>query len=150
MYGKATETAVAALSRLAEVYDGGTTRLSAAEIADSRGLQRPFVSKVLSTLSQGGLVEGTRGPGGGFTFALHPREVTLHQVYCLFESKHESTTCPIGGGVCGSGDKCPLHDRLAEVRRATDKLLHKTTFDSFRLAFLKSKGKAKWRLNKKN
>ena len=47
MYGKQTETAIAAMSRLAEVYDGGKTRLSAAEIAADRNLQRPFVGKIL-------------------------------------------------------------------------------------------------------
>ncbi len=37
MYSKATETAIAAMTRLAEVYDRGRTRLSAVEIAESRG-----------------------------------------------------------------------------------------------------------------
>ena len=147
MYGKATQTAIAALSRLAEVFDEGQTRLSAVEIAESRGLQKAFVGKVLSTLSQAGLISGTRGPGGGFTFAKHPREVTLYDVYTLFEREDESDHCPFGGGICGSGDKCPLHDRLAEVQRATDTMLHKTTFDSFRLAFLKEPSGKKWRLS---
>ncbi len=47
LYGKATQTAIAALSRLAEMYDGGKTRLSATEIAETRGLQRPFLAKIL-------------------------------------------------------------------------------------------------------
>ena len=144
MYGKSTQTAIAAISRLAEVYDNGITRLSAVQIADSRGLQRPFVSKILSTLSQADLVEGTRGPGGGFALAMHPKEVTLYDVYILFEQEKQSETCPFGGGICGSGDSCPLHDRLVSVRRATHKMLHQTTFDTFRLAFKRNNGKAKW------
>ncbi len=148
MYGKATETAIAALSRLAEVYDGGTTRLSAAEIAESRGLQRPFVSKVLWTLSQAGYVEGTRGPGGGFSFAVPPKEVTLYDAYCLFEKEEDATNCIFGGGICGAGDKCPLHDRLLSVRRATDKVLHRTTFDVFRRAYKRNQGKASWQNTK--
>ena len=51
MYGKATENAIAAMTRLAEVYDGGETRLSASDIATTRGLQRPFVAKLLSVLA---------------------------------------------------------------------------------------------------
>ena len=47
MYGKQTETAIAALSRLAEVWDGGRTRLSAGDIADQRGLPRAMVAKIL-------------------------------------------------------------------------------------------------------
>jgi Rrf2 family protein len=149
VYGKATQTAIAALSRLAEVYDDDSTRLSAVELAESRGLQKAFVGKVLSTLSQAGLIVGTRGPGGGFRFAKHPREVTLHDVYSLFEREDVSEHCPFGGGVCGSGEKCPLHDRLAEVQRATHKMLHETTFDTFLVAYQNDPGEKKWRLSDK-
>jgi Rrf2 family protein len=137
------------MTRLAEIYDQDSRRLSAVDIADSRGLQRPFVSKILSTLSQAGLIEGTRGPGGGFRFAKHPREVRLYDVFCLFEHEEDSNHCPFGGGICGNGDKCPLHDRLVEVKRATEKVLHETTFDVFRVAFQQRQGKAKWSLSTK-
>jgi Rrf2 family protein len=135
MYGKSTETAIAAMSRLAEVYDDGVSRLSAVEIADSRGLQRPFVAKVLTTLSQAGLVTGSRGPGGGFTLSRHPRKILLKDVFSLFERESDSDICPFGGGVCGIGDPCPLHDKLAEVQRAVDHVLMDTTFDEFRIAY---------------
>ncbi|MGI9473632.1 MAG: RrF2 family transcriptional regulator [Rubripirellula sp.] len=146
MYGKATETAIAAMSRLAEAYDGGVTRLSATEIAQSRGLQRPFLGKILSSLSQAGLIEGTRGPGGGFTFTRPPKEVTLYEVYAVFEREETSKHCPFGGGICGTDDNCPLHDRMEAVDRAMDKVLHKTDFDVFHRSFTASKGKANWRL----
>ena len=83
MYGKQTEAAIAAMSRLAEVYDKERTRLSANDIADARGLQRPRVAKVLSVLSQAGLVTGSPGPGGGFALARHPREITIYDVFIL-------------------------------------------------------------------
>jgi Rrf2 family transcriptional regulator, iron-sulfur cluster assembly transcription factor len=137
VYGKSTETAIAAMSRLAEVYDGGQTLLSGADIASSRGLQRPFVAKVLSTLSQAGLISGSRGPGGGFTFARPPKEIRLYDVFVLFERTEDSDACPFGGGICGVGEKCPLHDKLVAVQRATDRMLRDTTFDVFRLAYQK-------------
>lgn len=146
-YGSATQTAIAALSRLAEVYDGGETLLSATQIAESRGLQKPYVAKVLSTLSQAGIISGSRGPGGGFSFAKPPKEVKLYDVYCLFEREDFSNECPFGGGICGVGDKCPLHDKLVDVNKAMDKVLHGTNFDTFRRAYRKSGGKSKWRLD---
>lgn len=134
MYGKATQNAIAAMSRLAEAYDGGKTRLSAAEIAETRGLQKPFVSKLLSTLANAGFVTGSRGPGGGFTLARHPRRIKLHDVFRLFEREDPSLACPFGGGVCGSGDPCPLHEKLVAVQDSMDDLLRATTFDIFRVA----------------
>ena len=134
MYGKQTECAIAAMSRLAEVYDGGKTRLSASDIADSRGLPRPFVAKTLSVLAQAGLVNGSRGPGGGCTLAKHPRKIKLYHIFKLFEREDASDNCPFGGGVCGVGDPCPLHDKLVAVQHAMEDLLHETTFEDFRVA----------------
>jgi len=134
MYGKQTELAIAAMSRLAEIYDGGETRLSASDIADCRGLPRPFVAKTLSTLAQAGLVIGSRGPGGGCALAKNPKKIKLYDVYKLFERKDTSTTCPFGGGRCGVGDPCPLHEKLVAVQHAINELLHETTFETFRVA----------------
>ena len=135
VYGKATETAIAAMSRLAEVYDGGTTLLTASQIAEDRSLQRPFVAKVLTTLSQAGLVTGSRGPGGGFSLALEPSEICLYDVFVLFEREDEGDACPFGGGICGVGDPCPLHEKLVHVQTAVDGVLHETTFEEFRAAY---------------
>ncbi len=134
MYGKQTEYAIAAMSRLAEVYDGGKTRLSAAGIADARGLQRPIVAKILSALSQAGLVIGSRGPGGGSSLARDPKLIKLYDVFKLFEREVDDDSCPFGGGKCGVGHPCPIHDKLFAVQKAMDRLLHETTFDEFRLA----------------
>ena len=130
MHGKATETAIAAMGYLAERYDGGSTKVSAAEIAKQRGLQRPFVSKVLTELARAELVVGHRGPGGGFTLTRPPDTIYLHEVNQLFE-RSSGDACPFGGGICGIGEKCPLHDMFAQVRRATDQILHSTTFAVF-------------------
>ena len=134
MYGKATEYSIAALSRLAEVYDDGKTRLSAQEIAQDRGLLKPFVGKVLTTLSQAGLVKGSRGPGGGFTLGKHPSEIRIYDVFELFEREENSEVCPFGGGICGVGVNCALHDKLAKVQDAVNHVLHETTFEDFRVA----------------
>ncbi len=131
MYGKQTQCAIAAMSRLAEVYDGGKTKLSAAEIAESRGLPRPFVSKILSVLSQAGLVTGSRGPGGGTTLARPPEQIRLYDVFRLFEREEHVRECPFGGGICGVGEPCPVHHKLEEVQQAMDRLLHETTFAVF-------------------
>lgn len=131
MHGKATETAIAAMGVLAEHYDSGKTKLSAADISRARGLQGPFVSKVLSDLARAGLVVGTRGPGGGYTLAHDPSEICIAEVHALFEPVADDS-CPFGGGICGEGEACPLHDQFAEVRRLTRKILDETTFEVFR------------------
>lgn len=132
MYGKQTETAIAALSRLAEMYDGGKTRLSASDIARERGLQGPFVAKLLTVLSQAGLVDGTPGPGGGYSLARAPSKIKLHDVYSLFEREDTSTICPFGGGICGVGTPCAIHEKLVAIESSLNELLMNTTLEEFR------------------
>jgi len=134
MYGKQTETAIAALSRLAEVWDGGRTRLSAGDIADQRGLPRAMVAKILSTLSQAGLVQGSPGPGGGYALSREPKDISLRDAHELFEREDDSSNCPFGGGVCGTGDPCAMHDRLRAMQGAVRQLLDETTLEIFRKA----------------
>lgn len=134
MYGKQTERAIAAMSRLAEVWDGGRTRLSATDIAEQRGLPGPMVAKLLTALSQAGLVSGSPGPGGGYALTKPPDHIALQDVFRLFEREDTSSNCPFGGGVCGVGDPCALHDRLVGLQAMTRKLLRETTFEIFRQA----------------
>jgi Rrf2 family protein len=134
MYGKQTERAIAAMSRLAEVWDEGKTRLSAADIADQRGLPRPMVAKILTALSQAHLVSGSPGPGGGYALARHPSEISFQEVYDIFERVDRSPLCPFGGGVCGVGQPCALHDRLVAAQRDIRGFLATTTFEIFRKA----------------
>lgn len=131
MYGKQTERAIAALSRLAEVWDGGSTRLSATDIARNRSLPGPMVAKLLTTLAQHGLVRGSPGPNGGYCLSRAPSEITLEHVHAIFERTDTSPLCPFGGGVCGVGDPCALHNRLVAVQESVRDLLRNTTFQVF-------------------
>ncbi len=134
MYGKQTERAIGALSRLAEVWDGGKTRLSAIDIATQRGLPAPMVAKILSALAQARLVTGSPGPGGGYALARPPAEITLKEVHQIFERDTRSHMCPFGGGVCGVGDPCAIHDSLVGMQTGVTDFLCRTTFEIFRVA----------------
>ncbi|MDZ4830646.1 MAG: Rrf2 family transcriptional regulator [Phycisphaerae bacterium] len=134
MYGKQTERAIAAMSRLAEVWDGGKTRLSAIDIAEQRGLPRAMVAKLLTALSQAGLVSGSPGPGGGYSLARRPDQIAFQDVYEIFERQDRSSMCPFGGGVCGVGEPCALHDKLVAMEGSVRSWLQTTTFEIFREA----------------
>ena len=132
MYGKQTETAIAAVSYLAALWEGpATRRVSAADIADGRGLQRPFVAKLLSSLSQAGIVSGSPGPGGGYALAKNPNEISLRDVWLLFERPESSRVAFVGTEICGVSVPDDLSDRIGRVEQAMNSLLDETTFDLF-------------------
>lgn len=132
MYRKSTLTAFAAMTLLAEEYDRGAARLSAPEIAQRRSLALPFLSKVLTSLVQAGLVDATRGPGGGFALSRPPADIALHEISRLFERGPTHIACPFRAGPCAAGEPCPVHERFASVREAIAHILQTTTLDEFR------------------
>lgn len=134
MYGKQSECALSAISRLAEVYDGGTTRLSAADIANSRGLPLSYVKKILSILALVGLVSRTRGPGGGTTLLKEPKAIRLIDVLQLFELSEDKSHGRTHRDADDGFFKYLTHPKLRPVREAMENLLMRTTFEVFQPA----------------
>lgn len=130
IYQKTTQNAIAAVSRLSEVWSEPEVRLSSRDIAEDRNLPVPIVAKILTELSRAGLVSGSPGPGGGYRLARPPREITLRDVATLFE-RDGQTACPYGPGWCGSGQPCPLHDSMLAMQQKIDSYLEKTSFAVF-------------------
>ena len=130
--GKTAQTAISAMSLLAERFDAGKTRLSSEDVAKNRHLPQPLVAKVLTMLSTAGLVNGTRGPGGGYWLAVPPGEITLADITERFEREFSGILCPFGPGWCGNNEPCPLHNDLVEINQRWDDYLRKTTLAVFR------------------
>ena len=75
MLNRSSECAIAAMSLLAEIWGEDRERLTATQVAERRRLTKPFVAKVLTILSQVGLVKGAPGPHGGY--CLGPRFLVM-------------------------------------------------------------------------
>lgn len=131
-YGKVAQAAIAAMSLLAEHYtEEGAKRLNSREIAEQRKLSQAIVGKVLTTLSQTGLVSGSPGPGGGYTLARPPQAITLNEVIAPFDRLDSTLMCPFGEGWCGTGPQCPLHTQLEQLRQQISTFLQQTTLAKF-------------------
>jgi Rrf2 family protein len=137
-FGKTAQTAIAAMSLLAEVYDGGKTKLSSQEIAERRGLPQPVVAKVLTIVSSLGLVDGTRGPGGGYWLKRAPEKISLLDIVEEFERSDAQIMCPFGPNWCGHGDPCPMHDSLLRMDQQWMAYLRETSLSVFQKKAAKS------------
>lgn len=60
-------------------------QFSTNEIAEKYGVSAHHLAKVLVKLRRAGLVNATRGAGGGYTFSGNAKRVTLLDVIALFE-----------------------------------------------------------------
>ena len=130
MYSKLAQSGIAAVSYLAAV--SGESRLAgSAEIAESREISRVLIAKVLTMLSRAGLVEGTRGPTGGYRLARPAGEITLLDVVSVFEDSSDRVMCPFGPNWCGHGPHCPLHDTFLQKHQKALDGLQEETFAQF-------------------
>ncbi|HOX37354.1 MAG TPA: Rrf2 family transcriptional regulator [Candidatus Brocadiia bacterium] len=78
-----------------------------AEIADRLGVSEAHLAKILQRLVHGGLLDSTRGPGGGFRLVNPPSRVSLMQVYEAIEGPFKGAGCLLRRPGC-SGDACIL------------------------------------------
>lgn len=141
-YGKTAQTAIAAMSRLAEVY-AERQLLSSMDIARDRHLAQTLVAKLLTMLSQAGLVEGERGPGGGYRLSRSPGKISLLDIVSVFERVDNRTACPFGPDWCGNNDPCPLHDVYVQFNEQFDTFLKRTKLSVFASASVAAEGRKK-------
>lgn len=130
IHQKTAQNAIAAISRLAELYLDTARVASSREIAEHRNLPVPVVAKILTELSRGGLITGSPGPSGGYRLAKPPAEITLKDVTELFE-RDTGSFCPYGPGWCGNHEPCPLHSTILAMRADFKRHLENTTLAVF-------------------
>ncbi|WP_315760211.1 SUF system Fe-S cluster assembly regulator [Sphingomonas sp. Y38-1Y] len=71
----------------------GSVRLNATLLAAETGLPLPTVQKLVSRLSAAGLIESSRGTGGGFRLARPPAAITLADIVEAIEGPIAMTPC---------------------------------------------------------
>ena len=71
----------------------GFARVSAAELAQETGLPLPTVQKLVSALSKGGLLNSTRGAGGGLQLARPAAAISLADIVEAIEGPIALTAC---------------------------------------------------------
>lgn len=127
-YGQTAANAIAVMSYLAAEP---ARRAGSAEIASARNISRALTAKLLTQLAAARLVSGQPGPGGGYTLAKNPSEISLFEIVTLFEQVGLPDLCPFGHGWCGSGDPCPLHHSIQALLDNNRSFMHETTLSVF-------------------
>lgn len=128
LYGKTSATAIAVMTYLAQHPD---RRHSSPEIAKARGISLPLTAKLLTQLATAGLVRGMSGPGGGYTLADDPQNISLLRIVSFFEHTEPPSQCPFGPDWCGKGAPCPLHDELGSLMQRNREFLENTCLSVF-------------------
>lgn len=112
----ATDVALRVLMRLGAEP---ARRRSAEELAQSVGVPRNHVHKIIQDLAEAGFVRTWRGAGGGVELAMAAEAIRLGDVVRRFEAGQALVECfrPDGGACCLSPD-CRLRGVLWQAREA--------------------------------
>ena len=95
--------AVTAMVELALQQNKG--RLSLAEIAERHGISQSYLEQLFAALRRRGLVDGTRGPGGGYQLARERALISVADVIDAVDETVDATRC--------GGKGCITHDLWA-------------------------------------
>jgi Rrf2 family protein len=102
---------------------------SVPEMAAALQASPAHLAKVLQSLARAGLVRSTRGPGGGFTLARPPGDMTLLEVYEAVSGTLQPSTCLLRRPSCFAGG-CVLGDLLRRVQADVRKYLSQTRVEA--------------------
>jgi len=87
MLSKSWGYAVRAMVRMAGTHSDPKRRWSSDELAEAAGLPPSFLAKVMQQLTAAGLIESTRGRGGGIRLARDPGTIRLYDIAASTEDQ---------------------------------------------------------------
>lgn len=124
MLSQTTEYALRAVVALA---GAGEQPLTTAEIAARTRVPPSYLSKVLQTLGQAGLITASRGRHGGYRLGRPAGVICMLEVVNAVEPLARIRECPLGRP--DHTTLCPLHRRIDDAAAATERQLAATTLE---------------------
>jgi Rrf2 family protein len=134
MMSKKCKYAIKALIRLGKEYGGGPVLTD--DIAKSEHIPKKFLELILLDLKHAGYVRSKQGTKGGYRLVQDPGEITLAEIYRLFDGAIALVPC-VSQKFYEKCDDCPdentclLKPLFIEVREKTYELMAGITIKSF-------------------
>ncbi len=101
--------------------------ISIREMSEQLDISFHFLTKILQSLTQKGILRSYRGPNGGVAFQIPPGEIFLADLLRALEGNDFFTKCLLGLPGCGDKNPCPMHDFWKETKGSLQKELEQTT-----------------------
>jgi len=121
-----SEYAVRALIHLARLEEGGT--LLGRDLALTSDIPNNYLAKILLALNKVGIVEASRGPGGGYRLKRPADTITLLEVARVFEGEAAVPSCFLQHShLCTDGQPCSAHHAWKRVKNTYTAFLTRTT-----------------------
>ncbi len=125
LVSRGADYAIRAMLDVASQPEG--TRTITERIAERQDMPVAFLSKVISQLTQSGLLRTHRGATGGVLLGRPAEEITLRQVVEAVQGPIVLNVCTGPYDGCGRAAACPAHRVFVEAQRSLHSVLEKPT-----------------------
>ena len=120
--------AVTAMMDLAIHHGQGPVTL--ADISENQGISLSYLEQLFARLKKNNLVEGLRGPGGGYRLSRRPDDISVADVITAIGEGIDSTLCE-GNEDCQDGEQCLTHELWTRLGQEIYDFLNDITLASF-------------------
>jgi len=101
--------------------------VSIREMAEELDISFHFLTKILQSLTQKGLLQSYRGPNGGIGFLVPPENILLADLVRALEGDDFFDKCLLGLPGCGERQPCPMHDFWKTIKTKLKEEFETTT-----------------------
>ncbi len=124
-----SEAASLAMHSMVLIAQSGGS-INANQIARLTGASRNHLAKVLQRLVKQDMLKSGRGPSGGFILKKKPKDITLLEIYEMFDGVLEKTDCPQNHNICPF-EECLVGDLVNKVTDDFKKYFNSKTLKDF-------------------
>lgn len=126
--------AIKALIQLGSHYDDGYVLTST--ISREENIPKKFLEQILLELKHAGFVGSKQGYGGGYYLKTKPRDISVADVYRLFDGAIALVPCVSLNFYekcedCKSEKTCLMREEFIKIREGARLIMSKTTIQSF-------------------
>ena len=108
------------------------TLVSAEDISKVLKIPREFISKILQSLRESGLISSSKGKSGGFSLAKPASRIKLIDVVAAIDGLEMFDSCVLGFPECSPTHPCPVHNTWGALRTQTYDMLTSETIDKLK------------------
>lgn len=101
-----------------------------ADISQCQGISLSYLEQLFAKLRKHGLVEGVRGPGGGYRLGRPATQISIAEIISSVDENIDVTRC-MGSKDCHGGEKCLTHQLWADLSHRLYNFLDDLTLANF-------------------
>ena len=101
-----------------------------ADISSCQGISLSYLEQLFARLRQSGLVEGVRGPGGGYRLGKPSNQISVADIISAVDETIDSTRCK-GSEDCDKGERCLTHHLWNDLSERLYDFLNDITLSEF-------------------